>query len=237
MEIEFGYAYILPSLNGDDFEQTFHIIKTASELCSAHDIKFSLHLGYYDPKHSAEWWGNFMRYFDTIPITNIIINLDQSTDDSAEVLKKLPQRVKEVLKLENDVSAFSVSDMMNFSAKADIPMIINLHNDMIFSSTPLQESIERISKLHLSNDLDFVVSDIEESISELRHEVEPLKKRINIFVASTEYKVSILRIIEYMEHERLRADFLDMVDSKLRKSEKEVWFNPDHDHMDKHLKG
>ncbi len=237
MECEFGYAYILPSLNGDDFERTFHIIKTASELCLAHDIQFSLHLGYYDPKHSAEWWDNFMRCFDTIPITNIIINLDRSTGDSSEVLNTLPQRVKDVLKLENDVSAFSLSDVINFSEKAGIPIIINLHNDKIFSSTPLQESIDRISKLHLSDDLDFVVSEIEESISDLRHKVEHLKKRINIIVASTEYNVSILRIIEYMEHERLRADFLDMVDSKLRKSEKEVWFNPDHDHMDKHLKG
>ena len=236
MEIEIGYAYILPSLNSDDFERNFQVIKTASELCLAHDIEFSLHLGYYDSKHSTEWWNGFMRCFETIPITNVIINVDRSTDDLSEVFNILPQCVKEVLKLENDISTFSFSDVENISEKTGVPIIINLYNDMMFSSTTLQEFISKLNKLNLSYDLEFVVSEIEESTIALRHKLEPLNKRIKIIVASTEYNVSIHSIIEYMEHERLKADFLEMVDSKLRKSEKEVWFNPDHDHMDKHLK-
>lgn len=243
MEFEIGYAYILPVMKIDNMEMIYHNILSASELCLANEIKFSLHLGNHDSYRSVDWWFGLMRYVETIPLTHMIINLQQTSGDPLGGLhwfeynyNRLPQYVKTVLKLENDASVFSVSDVVNIYEKTGIPIIINLYNDKNFSSAPLEQSIDRIGKLEKASSIDFIINDLEESFNELKQILRHQSKKINVVVASNEYNDAINKIMDYKNHERLKAEFINMVDSKLRKSEKDVWFNPDHDHLDKHLK-
>lgn len=243
MELIFGYVYTLPMKNIDELDRNYQSVKSASEFCLAHEVEFSVHLGYYSSNRSTEWWNDFMNFFKSVPISNIIINLELTTGDPSKELnlfgknyRQLPQCVKEVLMLENDASNISTSEMMNISEYTGIPVIINLYNDMKNSSAPLHEIIHRFIKLHPTYDLNFIASEFEELINELRHKEELMNKRINMILASNDFKSSILRIKSFLDQEHLKDEFLSMVDSKLRKSEKEIWFNPDHDHLEKHLK-
>ncbi len=243
MEFLFGYAYILQEINVNNLDQNYQNIKSAYELCLAHEVKFSVHLGLYDSNRSNEWWNDFMKCFENVTISNMIINLKLTTGDLSKELnlfkknyKQLPQCVKEVLKLENDASNFSVSEVVNISENTGIPVVVNLYNDMRCLSAPLHESINRIIKLLPEYDFNFIVSEFQESINKLHHQEDLLNKRINLIIASNDYKGSIVNIKEFKEREHLKEEFLSMVDSKLRKHEKETWLNPDHDHMEKHLK-
>jgi hypothetical protein len=240
------------SAHYDDLRLDFQRLKAGVEWGQIRGVRFSVHLGRLNLNRSSEWWTDTIEHYGNFGISDLIFNLELTTGDKLKEIKKftlfydqLPDVVKSVLSLENDSLYFSLSDVVNISENIGIQVTINLDNNIRYPSEAFEKTMGKMMKLKPENALTFSfvnsskhfdVSEFERWINKLSQKVILSDKSVHLIIVCEDYEEAYFKIREFIEHKRIQDEFLRMVDSKLRKSENEIWFKPDHDHLEKHLK-